>query len=322
MKIFISSIALLCLCLAIVLHQQKSDADHISHKDPLSRPSVATDRQAATGPFPASIIHGRPPNQIGVAAEVLYSTDLRATYEKYKSRDDPSGQISYFLSKALDDCTPFVGKTPEEISASMNAIGKIATENRDRSALIVQLIDRCKGFADWDSPTLIAHYNELKQKAVLASYPAAIAQTLSNRIASDGTEKTDAIAISLLSSNVDDGVIKGIYDYLLRRNGNEWLAQAGNPAIAVAAWTMLACNMGADCGDRNNVAVAACLYYGACNSHDVVTVLPAVYPALTPDRLENAIALETTLGNAIQSRDWARLGFTFVRTASSSAERH
>jgi len=300
----------------LLLRVRNDDSRPLAQNSASTSDSKGTLRRASKPPVPLGIerppYFARPFNQSKIETEVMYSTDVRATYEKYKSANDPTGATSYFLYKGLDDCMPFVGKTTEQVSASMNARGE-DIDSPQRTARIRESIDRCKGFADWDRGRLIGQVDELKRRAVAAGYPAAVAQTLTSTLWREGMQKADATAMSLLSGSVDGDVVLGIYQYLLARNGNEWFAEQGEPSTAFNAWTLLACNMGADCGERNRFVITACLYYGACDQHEVITVLPIVNPALNPERLQEAIAIESALGTAIENRDWVRLGFTYVR---------
>lgn len=242
----------------------------------------------------------------------MYSTDVRGTYEKYNSLDDPTGEIAYFLFKALDECTPFAHRTPRQVAEEMNA-RRQPIDSAARSRLIRESIDRCKGFTEWGHVALIARVEELRQKAAAAGYPAAVATMLPRLLWTQGLERADEVVISLLSGDVDGDVVQGTYQYLLARNGNQWFAEQGSPSASFAAWMLLECNMGADCGDRSRPVITACLYFGACDQHDVVAVLPVMDPGLDPERLQEAIAIETALGNAIRNRDWVRLGFAYPR---------
>jgi hypothetical protein len=307
---------------SLLLGESDNSARHAHSPDASARSGGTPKKASSSEPLVAQ----RPPffaralNQPKIETEVMFSSNMRATYEKYKLADDPTGEISYFLSKGLDDCTPFVGRTPEQISASMNARREVI-DSPQRTALIRDFIDRCKGFSEWGRATLIAHVDELKQRAVAAGYPAAVAQTLTTTLWREGMQKADTVAMSLLSGSVDGDVVLGLYQYLLARNGNEWFEEQGDPAAAFNAWFLLACNMGADCGDRSRMVIAGCLYYGACDQHEVIAVLPIMNPALDPRRLQEAIAIEAALGNAIENRDWVRLGFTYLRKRPDSASK-
>ncbi len=311
-----ASLAIVLAAALILLVAPRKGSERSSIRPPASAPSsrVIGIPDRARGASPAALLPFAPVplNQPTIAAELLHSTDVRATYEKYKSVKDPTGEVSYFLSTAVDDCTPFIGKTPGQVGDSMNALGRpIDSPNREK--LIRKLIDRCKGFSGWNPLAVRDHYEKLRQRALDAGYPAAVAQDLEFRMAKEGTDKTDATAISLLSRGVDDGVVKGIYSYLLARNGNAWLKEQGDPSAVQAAWMLLQCNMGADCGAMSRGATIACLYYGECETQDTLSSLPAMYPVLDPVQLQSAISIETTLGNAIRDRDWARLGFMYVK---------
>jgi hypothetical protein len=212
----------------------------------------------------------------------------------------------------------FVDKTPEQVSSSMNSVGKGAVDNPQRAKVIQRLIDRCKGFSGWGDGGIYSAAKVLQTKAIDAGNPAAVAQSLWVGFAPGKVEELDAKAKGVLNAgNIDGDVIKGIYDYLLRRNGNDWLSQYGDPAIMAAAWALLQCNYGSDCSGNNRTLVMSCVYLAACEQTDVASLLPLQYPSLTPEKMQQAIQAEELLGSQIQSHDWARLGFGWSGKSSS-----
>ena len=253
----------------------------------------------------------RPANNQSVVREIQSSSDIQATYDKYKSHPDPTGEIAFRLSLAMDDCGHFAHKSADQISKEMNSVGAAASQSVPRRRAIERQIQRCRGFKDWGSENVSSTAVSLLQRSSSLGYPGAVASMLPIQVNSRNkdAEGLDAEAIQLLSSKYIDGdVIKGIFDYLSQRNGAAWLAQFGDPAVATAAWTLLQCNYGKTCDDSNPMVFATCVYFAACRQ-DVASALPALYPSLTPDRMEEAVRLVPILASQIQSRDWVRLGF-------------
>lgn len=237
-------------------------------------------------------------------SEIQFSPDMRATYAKYRSYSDSSGEIAFRLHLALDECIHFADKSVDQISREM-IVGKAVVQSAPRRLLIERQVQRCKGF-NGDSGSVTAAAMEQWRRSAESGNPGAVAWMLATR---PPTEQLDAVAIRLLSGNVDDAVIWGIFNYLSTRNGDAWTYQFGDPAIAIAAWALLRCSYGAPCDDRSPFVFSACVYHAACDQHDVESALPFLYPSLTPERLQEAVRVQALLASYIQNRDWARLGF-------------
>jgi hypothetical protein len=261
---------------------------------------------AAAPPRPANN-HDRTLIQ-SVVREIQSSQDIQATYDKYRSHPDPTGEIAFRLSRAMDDCIHFAHKSVDQLSKEMNAVGTAATQSVPRRRAIERQIQRCKGFrAENVTITVIS----LRDQSSSLGYPGAVASMLPIRLIREHAEGLDADAIQLLSAkDIDGDVIKGVFNYLSQRNGEAWLSQFGDPAVATAAWALLQCNYGTSCDESNPIVSVSCIYYAACDRLDVASALPSVYPSLTQERLQEAVRLVPILASQIQSRDWVRLGFS------------
>jgi len=240
--------------------------------------------------------------------EIQFSPDIRATYSKYRSYADPSGEIAFRLHIALGECIHFVDKSVDQISREMNPVGKVADQSSPRRTAIERQIQRCKGFQG-DTSAVNQAANEQLRRATDLGNPGAIASNLVVRAVIEKPEQIDHDAIRLLSANVDEAVINGIFLYLRTRNSDAWMSQFGDPDITTAAWLLLQCNYGAPCDDRSPLVLSACIKYAACDQHDVESALPYLYPSLTPARVQEAIRVQSLLASYIQNRDWVRLGF-------------
>ena len=253
-----------------------------------------------------------------IVREIQSSQDIQTTYDKYVSHPDPTGEIAFRLSLAMDDCGHFSHKSVDQLSKEMNAVGAAASQSVPRRAAIERRVQRCKGFRYWGSENVSSTALSLLYRADGLGYPGAVASMLPIRQLNKHAEGLDAQAIQLLSAkDIDGDVIKGIFIYLSQRNGEVWLSQFGDPAVATAAWTLLQCNYGTSCDDSNPILSASCIYYAACERLDVASALPALYPSLTQERLEEAVRLVPILASQIQSRDWVRLGFSKQQGANS-----
>ena len=243
--------------------------------------------------------------------EIQSSADLRATYEKYRAHPDPTGEVAFHLANAIGDCPHFHEKPVEQLSREMNAIGKAALSSGARIARIERQVQRCHGFQGWPQPLLIAAANDLTDRAVSAGHAGANASKLVLRaLGKEDMQRLDAEAIRLLSEDLDASVLRGVFLYLQQRNGWERMDQFGDPAVTMAAWTLLRCNHGEACDDSNRQVMFTCIYYAACDQHEVATSLPFFNPELTPERMGAAMKAVPQLAAKIRERDWAAIGFS------------
>ena len=270
-----------------------------------SKPSASK----ATSSVAASPINA-PTSFRSIVREIQSSSDIQATYDKYRSHPDPTGEIAFRLYLAIDDCIHFAHKSVEQISKEMNAVGAAAAHNAPRQKLIESRIQRCKGFKNWGSDNVLITATGLRDRSIGLGYAGAAASMLTVRLINEPAGRLDAEAIQLLSANIDGDVIKGVFNYLSHRNGEAWRSQFGDPAVMIAAWTLLQCNYGTACDESSPAVVMSCIYYATCDRHDVESALPSLYPSLTQERLQEAARLVPILAAQIQSRDWVRLGFS------------
>ncbi|HEX4781770.1 MAG TPA: hypothetical protein VH301_13495, partial [Usitatibacter sp.] len=96
--------------------------------------------------------------------------------------------------------------------------------------------------------------------------------------------------------------------YIATRNGGRLPQKLGDPDVVDAAWELLACNYGSECGENSEVVTFQCIYNAVCED-DLYSVLPRRFPSLTPARMDEALRMELTIAAQIQGRDWDRLGF-------------
>ena len=248
------------------------------------------------------VARGARANEAALLYEIRNASDVRAAYEKYKSMDDPTGAVPYALRRAMGDCGGFMDPAWYANLRSRTAPG----DKPRRDALLERSLQRCKGFSGWDQQMVYEAANVLYQRAIDARYPPALAEDLSIRFTDADREE---LAKQLLSSSEIDGdVINGVYAYLMRLNGRGWRLDPGEAATRNAAWMLLACNYGADCGENNTYVTNTCLYIAVCEP-DVQSVLPATDPFLTPERMAEAARRVPILDAHIRSRDWSALGF-------------
>jgi hypothetical protein len=180
--------------------------------------------------------------------------------------------------------------------------------NPRRDALLAKFVNRCKGFSKWDQKLMFDAARSLLQRAQDAGYPPAIAHYLPICFTPETRQQSDATAKQLLSGEIDGDVVQGVYDYLARRSGVQPPKQLGDPDVVAAAWQLLACNYGADCGENNGLVVSLCLYRASCDDN-LESALPHKYPSLTPERMAEAARMTSVIASQIQSRDFGHLGF-------------
>jgi len=280
----------------------------LSNDRQASDPKVSGVARASRSPHMASVAR-KPsaPDFVSLAVrEIESSSDLRASYEKYKSASD--GQILFRLSNIIDDCHHFAEKSADQISREMNGWRGKEMKSLPRRLAIERQIQRCSGFKGWP---LTEAVRALQMRAVQLDHPAAIASYLMLLPMRGWVDQGDAEAIRLLSEGTLGGdVIWGVYLYLDARNGDSWRYQFGDPTVNTAAWVLLRCNYGGTCDENSHFVFMACIYYAACEQTDAASALPHVYPDLTPEKFAEAVRIMSILASHIENRDWVRLGFS------------
>lgn len=217
--------------------------------------------------------------------------DLMALLERHKSSPDPTGATAFHLGRSIDDCRS-IGPSPRP---------QAEPAKRD---IVQKQIQRCKRLFE-SGANLSQEVAELYRASLAAGFPAAVARDLELSAASRGRDKSDAIAIQLLSASPDGEVVEGVKRYLMKRNA----AASPPPDEALTksfAWMLVQCDFGQDCGPQSRMLVLECHFRGNC---DLANIEDSIrHNRLTPAQYEAVLAARSSITQAIRSRDWARLG--------------
>ncbi len=249
---------------------------------------------------------GRP----SLREELRDSTDLYATWEKYKDVPDTTGEFSYRFARTLADCSVILRRAYDRPEAFATRAGRRGEDEEARHAALLKMYERCGRFETWERGRLGGLVRELYARAEAVRYPPAIARSLRREMGSRGIDGSDAIATDLLANSLDADVIPGIIDYLRARDGSGWWRsdpEGIDRQVRQASWVLLQCALGADCGPTSRPVVFGCTFNAFCGAISVEEAFLA--QGLTPEQLESAYAYQRELATLIRNRQWDRLGF-------------
>ena len=172
------------------------------------------------------------------------AADLGAFYQRYASRE-PSGEQLYFLQQALRKCTDFLDDA---------ALPRLATNDplyEQRSAALLALSERCRGFQGFNADAIKAARLVLKERAAASDHPRVQAEHLMWAFAT--TPRADLFKkANELARTRDPYVllhISVLYE-MTGRSGEEVRLGASRETIsgrtAATAWHLVACDYGLD----------------------------------------------------------------------------
>lgn len=245
-------------------------------------------------------------------SEIRDSKNLRATMDRLRALPDPSGEISFQLAKAIDDCGDYDGTKPQQARAQAATV-KDPVRRELQERMLTYMVTRCIGFeSPMERHELI---EELHDKAFQARHPAELAQRLYRDFARNrDVARGDAAAIDLLEKAPFPDVIREISAYIGNRNNGPTLApdEIFKPGeyrkydITGAAWILLECDLGLDCGSQNRILRNGCAHRLECGSENVDEHVRN--NRLSPTDYATALATKQRLLDALQAKDWVRFG--------------
>jgi hypothetical protein len=271
---------------------------------------IALEPSSPRPPVAPLTTHPRVPSPKPVREEIRDSGDLMATYLKYKNWDDPSGEVAWYLSTALDFCYEFAGRPFAQMEAMLRRSGGKDVQNQEiRMATLNSVYRKCAGFIDQggpDSPVAKAR-DEQRKRAEDARYPAELARQLSLSFQERGLDRSDKTAMELLN-DPRTNIAQGIQEYLALRNGPAWVPPGMPDRVTWGtAWLLLQCDLGEDCGATSRTPVMTCLLSGVCGITSLHDGLRA--RGMSIEQIQSAYQARDQLAQAIRRQDWARLGF-------------
>jgi hypothetical protein len=240
-----------------------------------------------------------------------HATDKRLLFDTL--RDSGSVEGFYFAARILDDCfdvaehgidsvvRSFVGNLP------LDAPGK-----GEQIAAFRQLVEPCYGF---DGRTIRPAEIELLYAAgAYQGDPRSIAHLL-------GSAGIDRVTESIQKARVllehrDPYVIAGVSNFLagLYAQGHVIDGNALDPsqnAPVAMAWTLVACDFGAECSTSNNDVLRACAHGGLCEVHSLEDLFRLTL--VDDETYRRGQYYRERILLALQRRDFASLGLDASR---------
>lgn len=255
-----------------------------------------------------------------IAGEFEKAKDLKAIYDRLSNAATP--EAKYYAAKAIQECIEQRRNPVEALRRDIEQ--RVATTDPTynlRSAALDRISeDRCAGF----SSTFLndANYRQMvAQAADQGDIRARIAQLqagLPQRLAAGESGGRSATLTNEELLLLRDAALSEDPD-VYRRLANWWLlwqrtegVRAGpnqetvNGAAWSAAWSLLACENGLDCGPGNRYLNTQCASQGFCGASDLTAYLQQF--GLSPYQYQQAISYRETIRSAIEQRQWDWIG--------------
>lgn len=308
------------------------DAKPVSENRSQSSPtgsSVSTPApSAAPVAVPATPLTPAQQEKRRLAAEFDKATDLKALYDKYANSTDPAQR--YIAAKALMECAEATrqrGRTTflqNQREVRVSATDPKATQRN--AAFDALLADRCSGFTPEQlAPAAI---NAAMAEAARMGDPAARAvqarTEINGRIAAAARQRqqyamteSDLSALQDAIKSRDPEALRQIGDFGTLWNRADGLRvgpdqSAPSAGAWRAAWQMLACEGGLDCGAEHRDVLSACALEGACGAPNYQAYLQQF--AQSPYQYQETLRFQELIRSAIEQGrwDWLGLGGTAV----------
>lgn len=263
-----------------------------------------------------------------LAAEFDKATDLKALYDKYANSSDPAQR--YIAAKALMECADATRQRGRTTFLQNQRDVRVSTTDpkatQRNAAFDALLADRCQGFtAEQLTPAAI---NAAMADAARMGDPAARAaqarSDINSRIAAAARQRqqyamteSDLGALQDAIKSRDPEALRQIGDFGTLWNRADGL-RVGPDQIAPsagawrAAWQMMACEGGLDCGADHRDVLTACALEGACGAPNYQAYLQQF--AQSPYQYQETLRFQELIRSAIEQGrwDWLGLGGTAV----------
>lgn len=302
-----------------------------SRSSPQGMASLPADNPTRLAPVAAQVNSALTPAQLEkrrLVAEFDKATDLKALYDKYANSTDPAQR--YIAAKALMECAEATrqrGRTTFLQNQRDVRVSATDPKASQRNAAFDSLLaDRCQGFSAEQLTS--AAINAAMADAARMGDPAARAAQARSEINS----RIGAAARQRQQYTVTEGDLSALQDAIKSRDP-EALRQIGDfgtlwnrpdglrvgpdqsaPAAGAwrAAWQMLACEGGLDCGADHRDVLTACALEGACGAPNYQAYLQQF--AQSPYQYQETLRYQELIRSAIEQGrwDWLGLGGTTV----------
>lgn len=257
-----------------------------------------------------------------LAEEYDKATDLKALYDKYANSSDPAQR--YIAAKALMECADAVrnkGRTTFLQNQRDVRVSQTDPKASQRNAAFDTLLaDRCSGFpADQLTPAAVtAAMTEAARMGDPAARAAQARADINARIAAAARNRSqysltenDLAAIQDSIKSRDPEALRQIADFGTLWNRADGLRVGPDQSMPSAgawraAWQMLACEGGLDCGADHRDVLTACAMEGACGAPNYQTYLQQF--AQSPYAYQETQRYQALIRSAIEQGRWDWLG--------------
>lgn len=297
----------------------------------VSAPSRVTAEQGAA-PAPQMQRHAPAPlkqatkSLSAIASEFDKAKDLKVLYDRLSNTATP--EAKYYAAKAIQECLEQRRIPVEALRRDFELrVAPTDPTYHLRAAALERISeDRCAGFSstflnDANYRQMIAQAAEQGDiRARIAQFQAGLPQRLTagesgGRSATLTNDELSLLRDAALSEDPD----------VYRRLAHWWLLwqrtdgmHAGpnqetvNGAAWSAAWSLLACENGLDCGSGSRYLNLQCASQGFCGASDLTAYLQQF--GLSPYQYQQAINYRETIRSAIEQRRWDWIGLGFPPT--------
>jgi hypothetical protein len=286
----------------------------------------------STAPAPQKVARSVVPLKSALAREFEKATHLKEFYDRYAANPDAAGaELKYFAASAIETCTGrgrgfgtgVVGgnsSADAELAKFQAKLKANDPTNAQRLAAFERVNQICEGFQSLNLTG--ADALKLFREAAAAGNPGArvalAAEEYREQVRSArGTEERRLSEEQL--NSVRDGLSTGDPFAIQRAGqllswGSSQLTDRGigpnnepfNVRDFAPAWTLAACDRGANCGADAYRVLNGCAQLGACGYDSLETYMQ--YNELPPTAYANAQQYRAMILDAIEQRRWDWLG--------------
>jgi hypothetical protein len=296
------------------------------------QPSAPLPRQSTLASLPTPLSRAQPVRASAAAQEFRSSRDLRVFAESLAGRQGTlSADERYFLAKALEECqfatsinedlAAYSAKQKRQFLASLPN-GDPNNEKRIAAYEAVDNTARCMGFQG--SKISAKDIDNLYRAAAQQGDPRAQARIITAELSKNVGKVQDNAAptpgqltdfntlIGLLESKEPEAVL--MVGQFLAQNAvaqNLRVGQNGEipePSAFLGGFSLVACDIGADCTSLHRELQQACAYGGYCNAQSFEELYQNFQAS--PWAYSQAVRYRSLIHTAIQTRNWSLIGLT------------
>lgn len=283
--------------------------------------------QKILAPSPPAGVRAVVPLKSSLAIEFEKALQLKPFYDRYMANPDGAdAETKYFAAVAIETCVGRArgaqGVTVADRERFQNRLKENDPNNQKRVEAFNRVTALCDGFAG--TTITAADAARLYAEAAAAGNPGAKIAVAANQF-NDQARATTARGVEARRltedqlSLVRDGLSSGDpfaiqrAGQLLTQNSTQLVdrrlgasADPFNPRDWASAWTLAACDRGANCGAESSRVLSGCAYQGACGYESLEAYMqfndlpPNVYLAAQQNR--------ATILDAIAQGRWDWLG--------------